>query len=63
MCVGHALADGVYKLVSAEESEPLQEPFREDLPTPADPPEPEEEGKHRFNHKSQFYKLKHLLLC
>ena len=48
MCVGHALADGVYELVPTEESESLQEPFREDLPTSADPPEPEEEGKHRF---------------
>ena len=48
MYVGHALADGVYELVPAEESEPLQEPFREDLPTSADPQDPEEEGKHQF---------------
>ena len=48
MCVGHVPVDGVYELVLAEESEPLQEPFREDLPTSADPQDLEEEGKHRF---------------
>ena len=57
MVVWDALADEIYELVPEVESELPQEQFCEDLPTSADLKNPEEEGKPRFNHKSQFYKL------